>query len=169
MANIDITLYDNFNYDFDEYKEMYIDCNCDEDEDVEEISDSTIWDYIYDCLDMEWDDLRLNIKHSKIADTPCVIVGNLGLWTGRHDIEPTTCDNLWAAIQKCVKNMDYVIVKQVCGHIEVTGIHHDGRNTFEIHLLNNKGISASDRIAEGWGKANLENRTYHKAIKGYIF
>ena len=35
--------------------------------------------------------------------------------------------------------MDNAIIKQVNGHLEVVGIHHDGRNCFEIHLLNDKG------------------------------
>lgn len=64
--------------------------------------------------------------------------------------------------------MDYCIIKQVCGHLEVTGIHHDGRNTFEIHLLNDKGVDAMYRLDNGYGNANLECRCYHKAIKDYL-
>ena len=166
---INITLFNNYDTDFEEYKGYYQECNDLTDEEMEEVSDNTIYDYIYDCLDMEWDDLFLNIKHSKFGDTPCVITGRLGLWHGKPTIVPVPCDDIEVAIRKCVNNMDYIIVKQVNGHIEVDGIHHDGRNHFEIHLLNNKGLDAKSRIDEGWGNADLGNKCYHKALNDYLF
>ena len=166
---IKTTYYDNYDYDFDAYKESYQECNELTDEEMEDVSDNTIFDYIWECLDMEWDDFFSNLAYSKFANTPCVITGSLGLWTGRHGIVPVKCDNLESAIRKCVNNMDYICIKQNCGHLEVTGIHHDGSNTFEIHLLNSKGIDAADRIDYGIGNANLECRCYHKAISGYLF
>lgn len=167
---INATYFDNFNIDFDEWKEAYQDEYEYTDEEMdEEITDDDIWQYIYQRIDMDWEDLEMNLKYSKQNDAYCVIVGSVGVWTGTHSIQPTTCDNVWDAICKCANNMDYVIVKQVNGHLEVTGIHHDGRNTFEIHILNRRGVSAMDRINMGYGNADLENRTYHKAINGWLF
>lgn len=163
MAKIDITLYDNTNYDFDEYKKYYME-SCDI-EDADEVSDESVWDYIADCQSNDWDAFQGNMKYSKYKDSPCVIVGSLGLWNGTHSIEPVTCDNIMAAVMRCFgRSVDYIRVKQVNGHVEVDAIHHDGTNSFEIHLLNDKGIHASSL-----GKANLGSRCYHKAIKGYIF
>ena len=51
-----------------------------------------------------------------------------------------------------------ITIKKVNGHLEITQVHHDGTNHFEIHLLNDKGIKASER-------ADLSNKCYHKAIK----
>ena len=76
---IDITLYDNHDYDFDDYKESYQECYELTDEDMEDVSENEIWDFINDSLAMEWDDLLTNLKYSKNADTPCVITGSLGL------------------------------------------------------------------------------------------
>ena len=166
---IEITLFDNLNYNFEDYKESYQECYELTDEEMVEVSDNDIWDFIYDSLEMEWDDLFANLKYSKNADVPCVITGTLGLWHGRPTIVPVACDSIESAIRKCANDMDYVIVKQVNGHVEVTGVHHDGRNHFEIHILNDKGIHANDLIEEGWGRADLSNRCYHKAIKGYLF
>lgn len=166
---IDITLFDNLNYNFEDYKESYQECNELTDEEMEEVSDNDIWDFIYDSLDMEWDDLFANLKYSENANKPCVITGTLGLWHGTPTIVPVPCDNIERAIRKCANDMDYVIVKQVNGHIEVTGVHHDGRNHFEIHILNEKGISAKNLIDEGWGNANLSCRCYHKSLNGYLF
>ena len=166
---IDITLYDNHDYDFDDYKESYKECYELTDEDMEDVSETEIWDFINDSLAMEWDDLFANLKYSKNADTPCVITGSLGLWYGRPSIEPLACEDIESAIRKCANNMDYVIVKQVNGHLEVTGIHHDGSNHFEIHVLNDKGIRAKELIEEGSGSANLSCRCYHKSLNGYLF
>ena len=166
---IDITLYDNLNYDFEDYKEYYQECYELTDEEMEEISDNDIWDFISDRLAMDWDDLFANLSYSKNADTPCVITGSLGLWYGRPSIEPLACEDIESAIRKCVNNMDYVIVKQVNGHIEVKGMHHDGTNNFEIHILNDKGIRAKELIEEGKGNADLSCRCYHKSLNGYLF
>ena len=118
---------------------------------------------------MEWDDLFANLKYSKNADKPCVITGSLGLWYGKPSIEPLVCEDIESAIRKCANNMDYVIVKQVNGHLEVTGIHHDGSNHFEIHILNDKGIRAKELIEDGSGNANLSCQCYHKSLNGYLF
>lgn len=166
---IDITLFDNLNYDFEDYKESYQECNELTDEEMEDVVDSDIWDFIYDSLAMEWDDLFVNLKYSENANKPCVITGTLGLWHGRPTIVPVPCDDIESAIRKCANDMDYVIVKQVNGHLEVTGVHHDGRNHFEIHILNDKGINAKNLIDEGWGNANLSCRCYHKSLNGYLF
>ena len=163
---INTTYFDNFNIDFYEYKKIY-----QEDYDLtdEEITDDDIWQYIYGTLDMAWEDLEMNVTYSKQNDEYCVITGNLGLWNGKPRIQPTMCKSVWDAIRKCANNMDYVVVRQVNGHLEVTGIHHDGSNNFEIHLLNERGVFAMERINHGYGNADLENRTYHKAIQGYLF
>lgn len=108
-----------------------------------EVSESDIFNYIRYDLDDQWNDFFTNLKY---IDEYCVITGVLGLWHGHHKIVPVGCEDLGCAIKKCLRNMDYGIIKQVGGHLEVTGIHHDGENTFEIHLLNNKGIDALDRI-----------------------
>jgi hypothetical protein len=169
MKTIQATYYDNYNVDFDAYKAYYQECYEYTDEEMEDVNERDIWDYINDCLSMEWDDMKANITHSTKNNDYCVIVGSVGTWQGKRGIEPLTCNNVWDAIRLCCNDMDYSIVKQINGHIEVTAIHHDGRNTFDIYLLNAKGIHAMKNLNQGWGKANLSNRTYHKAIQGYLF
>ncbi len=165
---INVTYFNDFKVYFDEYKEMYQESCEYSDEEMEEITDDAIWQYIYDSLEIDWDNLESNVTYSKQNDNYCVITGCPSSWVGRRGIEPTTCNTVWDAIHKCANDMDYVIVKQVNGHLEVTGIHHDVRYTFEIHLLNDRGVLAMDRINCGYGHADLGNRTYHKAIQGYL-
>lgn len=169
MKKIEITLFSNRDYDFDEYKEYYKENLELTDEEMEDVSDERIWNYISDCKAIEFNALLINLKHGDYADCPCVIMGSLGLWNGRHEIYATPTNDFEEAIRKCVKDCDYIEVCQVGGHIEVSASHHDGTNHFEIHLLNNKGIDAKYRLEMFYGKANLANKCYHKAIHGYIF
>ena len=53
-------------------------------------------------------------------------------------------------------------IYKVNGYLEVNIYHHDGCNTFEIHLLNNKGLNAGEN-------ANMNNKCYHKAMSRYLF
>lgn len=167
MKKINITLFNNVDIDFDYYKNELLETRDIEDE--EDVTDNDVWDFIWKCVHDDWEALTTNLRYSKYNDEYFVITGSLGLWNGNPLIEPTTCSSLIDAIWKCVNGCDYCKVKQVNGHLEVYGYHHDGCNCFEIHLLNDSGIRAMERINEGWGKANLEDRHYHKAISGYVF
>lgn len=166
---IKVTYYDNYNYDLDMYRKNYQEENELTDEDMSEVSDDNIYDFLNGQLEAEWHYFCDNLEHSENNDTPCVILGTLGLWSGRKTIVPVVCVDLQTAINKCIASNDYVSIKQNCGHLEVNSVHHDGTNTFEIYLLNERGINAHNRLENGDGNANLENKCYHKAIKGYLF
>lgn len=164
---INLVYFDNTNFDFDEYKEWFMETNDIEEE--EEVADNDVYEFINECLSNDYDDFFDNLMYSKNNDKYCVITGRLGLWNGSPQIEPCVCSNVADAIKKCLDDMDYRIIKQVNGHLEVVGIHHDGRNRFEIHLLNDNGVDAYERIREGWGRANLADRHYHKSLGDYLF
>ena len=82
---------------------------------------------------------HLNYIEEHSNATSYLIIGNLGLWNGRPNIYPILKQYLKDAYKKCVNNMDDVIVKINNTVMEVTGLHHDGRNTFYIVPLNEKG------------------------------
>jgi hypothetical protein len=98
--------------------------------------------WLYDSLSMDWDDLMTNIKYDKNNNVDCVVVGSLGLWDGRHDIDAKHFPTLDRAINTCVSGCDYIIITENEGVINIKGIHHDGTNNFEIHKLNDKGYDA---------------------------
>lgn len=116
-------------------------------------------DWVNNTLSMEWDDMLCNIKHSKYNEE-CVVVGSLGLWYGRPTIEPTRFNDIISALNECAIGADMLIVKLINGCIDVVGIHHDGRNHFQIHCLNKLG-----KKTEG---ANLNNDRYYLKIKGWF-
>lgn len=164
---INVVYFDNTNFDFYGYKEWFMEIN--DIRDDEEVTDDDVYKFIDEQFEEIYDYFFANLMCSENDDNYCVITGRLGLWNGTPQIEPCVCPSMTDAIKKCLYDMDNAIIKQVNGHLEVVGIHHDGRNCFEIHLLNNKGIDAYDRITEGRGRANLNDRRYHKSLGGYLF
>lgn len=157
MKRINSELYNNHSYNEEDYKEAY-------EEHLEtnglNKEQCSLSDFIRFSLEWDYEDLESNITFSD-SNVECVIVGYVQLWTGKREIMPVKCDTLWEAIQKAVGRSDFQIIKQVNGHIEVSAIHHDGTNSFSIHLLNEKGINTIN--------GNLNKSCYHKAINGYIF
>ena len=140
MKTTTITLYDNYNINYEDMYEAFQEW-CDDNDINKTLFDEdsdTFHNWIWDTLNIEYDDLMMNIKYSK-QNTECVVLGCIGRWNGRFEIAVTKFNTLKDAIKECIYNMDYFIIKIENGVIYVTSIHHDGRNTFEIHLLNKKG------------------------------
>ncbi len=155
-------LYDDYNIEFDELREVYAQITDDNTILNSRDNDSAFIEWVFgEYLNTEWTDLLDNIKYSKYGNIPCVVVGTLGLWNGRKDIYPTKCDDLVSAINKCAGSASNVIVILNNGCIEVNAMHHDGTNCFEIHLLNKLGIDTMG--------ADLTKPCYHRKISGYLF
>ena len=142
MDNNKYEMYSNdVNYTewFEEFKEY---CN---DNDI----DSTQYDeysdffhqWVYDTLDMYWEDFVMNLKHDRDNNVDCVVVADLGLWYGRRNAVKHF-STLLDAIYACIGNCDYITINNDNGTIEIIGVHHDGRNYFTIHKLNEKGYDA---------------------------
>jgi len=73
-------------------------------------------------------------------DTPVVILGNLGLWNGPHQVIPYECKSILEAVHKCIEDMDEVeIYEDQYGNLKVDGYHHDGTNHFTIKRVTDKG------------------------------
>ena len=149
------TIFNDYNINEEDWRESYLEF-CDINGITPKNDDETLYEYIYESLRLEWEDMLYNIDNSKY-DNECAVIGKLGLWFGNRDIEPVREYCLTDAIKRCVGKCDYAIIKIVDGHIEVKGIHHDGTNDFEIHLLNKLG-----QRTEG---ADLTKECYYRKIK----
>ena len=138
------TLFDNYNTNIEgslEYFKEY--CEANEikiPNDAENSNDFYEWQS--EMLSIAWNDLLDNIESNWSNDVNCVVTGKVGRWNGTFEIEPKAFPSLRIAINTCASNMDYVIVTEDEGIIKVEAIHHDGRNNFEIHKLNSKGLEA---------------------------
>ena len=161
MKRTNYLLYTNdiYHIDEDEYRQMYAEFLVTNE--LKE-SDEDFWDFIYDSFDLDWQDLCANMEYCA-CDGECVVTGSLGLWHGEPTIEPKRADCIIDAIGLCNgRDIEYLTIRKVNGHLEVEAAHHDGRNRFEIHLLNTKGVNAGEL-------ADLSNRCYHKAMPDYLF
>lgn len=160
---VDVVLYNDYDYKLDDWREAYAEWAEDNEVTISGDNDSELYDWISKQFNMEWEDLLSNIKYSNIAHDDYVVMGDLGLWSGRRDIVPTRFTSLEDAICKCCGSIDMVkITLKKEGYIEVMGVHHDGINYLEIHLLNKLG-----KNTEG---ADLTKDCYHKKIKlEYIY
>ena len=141
---MDRTLYDNHNINYTEWFKAFKEHCMDNDIDHTQYDEDSEYflNWLYNSLSMDWDDLMTNIKYDKDNNVDCVVVGSLGLWDGRHDIDTKHFSTLDRAINTCVSGCDYIVITENEGVIHIKGIHHDGTNNFEIHKLNDKGYDA---------------------------
>ena len=138
------TLFDNYTTNVEAELEYFKDyCEANEIEFPADAENSNeFYEWQSESLSIAWNDLINEIENDKDSNVICVVTGTLGLWNGRHGIEPKVFPSLKDAINECVSNMDYVIVTEDEGEILVKAIHHDGNNNFIIHKLNKQGFIA---------------------------
>lgn len=104
-----------------------------------------------------WND-DFDIKHgevcySPLADQEVLITGTLGLWNGRHKIQPVKADNILEAIQRCCgQDIDEVdMYEDSYGNFILDAYHHDGCNHFVIKKHTKKGNRCLHFIREVFG------------------
>lgn len=155
----DIVLCDNYNYNVDDYRSDF--------DDFIEVNEILVTDYetnliewVNEVVNQRVEDLFLNLTHSPF-NTPCVVIGSIGRWDGRYEIIPQREETLISALEKCFSDCDFYRVVLTEGKIEVTAIHHDGRNCFEIFVLNKRGLNSKN--------GDLRKSYYHKPIDDYLF
>jgi flavodoxin len=148
-----VVLFDNYNRDFDEYKKDYMENN-----DVDDnVSEQTIWDYISELENMEWEDMLeelANIDNYK----KCVAFGTAGTWQGRCDCGKIY-DTIEDAINGIIKDCDYIKVWSENGHLYLKASHHDGTHNFEIKPLTYKGWEIFDSWESGYCGESLYNKS----------
>ena len=138
------TLYNNSNINYTEwfgyFKEHCADNGIDFSQYNEDSTEFHNW--VYNTLEMDWDDFKINLKYDKENNVDCVVTGSLGLWYGTRDINAKHFPTLQEAINACITGCDYITITEEDGTIFVKASHHDGTNQFEIHKLNAKGYDA---------------------------
>lgn len=133
--------------------------------DWEENSEGDFIDWVCTQQGWDFDDLMMNLKHSSIKDKMCVIVGSVGTWRGRFEIEPTFCKDIEVAINKCIGSCELGSIIRKGNHIEVNVYHHDGSNSFNIFVLNDLG---EDKYSRN-GQVSIHNPQNIFKIPKYIF
>ena len=107
------------------------------------INNYNVEDEEYDQLEYMWDEFMSELdEYEYNNDTECVVIGSVGRWNGRFNIEVSYFDTLKDAILKCIEKCDYYTITVEDGVIHITARHHDGSNKFEIRKLTKLGIEA---------------------------
>ena len=133
--------------------------------DWEEDNVTDYCDWCNTMQEMDFDDMIYRIKHSHINTYKAVIVGGVGTWRGRFEIEPTFCGNLVDAIYKCIDGCEIRRIERVGNSIEVDAYHHDGSNSFTILLLSHLGELRYWRN----GDVSIKNRENLLKFPQYIY
>lgn len=147
------------NYDLDE---MYDDARAFLEETAEEEpTEAEIWNEIYFLSASYWDDEHEQLK--KHLTGPLLLMGSVGLWTGKHaagDVFNDFDEAFSAATQEC----DYWKLWDENGHLYLKCSHHDGTNLFEIKRLTSRGSA----LLDNWNY-NYDDPRPEETIHSIIF
>ena len=152
-----VVLFDNYNCDFDEYKKDYMENN-----DVESIEDSVVWDYISELEHMEWENM---LKELAQIDNyrKCNLSGKAGTWQGKFEAAQIY-DTIEEAICDSIKDCDYIKVWCENGHLYIQASHHDGTHNFEVKLLNYRGWETWDNWNSSYCGESLYNKSEYEVL-----
>ena len=132
----------------------------------EKDNENDFFDWEYEQKEMDLDFVLTNLKYSKpIKDRMCVIVGSVGTWRGRFEIEPTFCNNIVDAVYKCIGDCELRSIERIGNRLDISVYHHDGSNSFSIYFLSDIG---EDRYYRN-GEVSLKNKKNIFSIPQWIF
>ena len=155
---IEVVLFNNYDCNFDEYKQDYIENN-----EIEgDVSDQIIWDYISELEHIYWKDMLKEISHIDNYKK-CVAFGTAGTWQGRRDCGKIY-DTIEDAINGIIKNCDYIKVWSENGHLYIQATHHDGTHNFEIKPLTYKGWETWDSWNSSYCGKSLYNKSEYEVL-----
>lgn len=93
------------------------------------------WNYVNETLQMEYDDFKSNMAECKLF--PMVAVGYDNVWYGHFRGGKVLKDvnDLLGVFSSC----DRIKIWQDKEGFHINGYHHDGINSAEIRIINNRG------------------------------
>ena len=114
----------------------------------------------------EWYDLLINIRYSDVNNYKWVVSGTLGLWDSRSEIEPKLFNNLIDALSACFGKCDDIIITKSHSVINVTALHHDGRNYFNLRALSDLGEERANKYD---GNISFKNKENLRTLDKWLF
>lgn len=121
-----------------DYKEQFM-------SDIEDLEEEDIEEAVINYLNQDWECFIDEITYNNLGTLECVIEGILGLWDGKHIIQPVFA-NLGQCITKCVSNGDEVEIYEEDGELKIDAYHHDGMNHFTINQENGLPLNLMNKI-----------------------
>ena len=132
-------------YSLKELEEMKEDLKENFAEDFEDMDEDALDEAVVENINQDWECFIDNITYSNLGTSECVIEGVLGLWDGKHTIQPVYA-NLGQCITKCVSNGNEVEIYEEDGELKIDAYHHDGTNHFTIKLESGLPLNLMNKI-----------------------
>jgi hypothetical protein len=106
----------------------------------------------------EWEDASSFLKELDKQADAFIIFGSMGLWDGNHEIIPEKETGLMVILDKLIDGKDSIDISLVDGHIEFTGGHHDGSNSYNIYGITQEGEEIFELC---WEQDDMEELALH--------
>lgn len=119
------TFFDNYNTDFDYYKDDYMDAYGIESED--EVTDDDIYNYINDIQYWEWSDLKEQFSKVKFNED-IIAIGDLEIWSGMEKGYCELSNELEGILD--IFSGDYIQIITDAYNLKGVDAHHDGTNRY---------------------------------------
>ena len=132
-------------YSLKEIEEMKEDLKVNFAEDYEDMDDSELENVVIENISMDWDYFMEELTYNHLGTLDCVITGVLGLWDGKHTIQPVN-EILSKCILKCINAGDEVEIYEEDGELKIDTYHHDGVNHFEISQESGLPLNLMNKI-----------------------
>ena len=132
---------------------------------VHEATSSEYFEWCYTQNQLNYIRDREWLADCKIGNRAFLVTGRLGLWWGKPEIVAKCSHGLLETIDKCIgRDIEdvTVLLDTQSGVIRVYGYHHDGTNTFELHLLNKNGEKWVESCEERGDEIKFNNRWWTK-------
>lgn len=164
------THYDSRYYALMPYKDYAKMCR-DNDEKPRPEGTQAYYDHIGNLAKQDLDDFKANLQYSEY-NLPCMMTGTLSLWNGRPDLCPVKYDSLLEGVKDILRRADCddweIILTE--GYLELRGLHHDGTNVYELHLLSAKGLKEVERPKYTWEGNDYDPKPdWFRKIYGWLF
>lgn len=164
------TYYDSTQYSMMDYEKYAKMCR-DNDEKPYPEGSQAYYDHIGSLTDEDLDAFKDNLQYSKY-NLPCLMTGTLDLWNGRPGLCPVKYGTLLEGVKDIMSRADCTDweIRLTEGTLHLHGKHHDGTNTYTLHVLSAKGLRETERpkyTSEGF---HYEPRPdWFKKIYGWLF
>lgn len=90
-------------------------------------------------------------------------IGNVGRWNGTFAAGTIFgCDEFESTFYEMLRDCDEFTISDVNGNLRIEGVHHDGRVSFEIKGITDKGEAYYDRWSENWNDQRTESEIHQK-------
>jgi hypothetical protein len=162
MKQIEITLFKKDCYTKDDYR-FYCDGN---EIEFDETNDSDYYAWLSDQENLDFEEMLYDCMYSKLKNCSVLVEGSVGTWRGRFEHKQTTFPDFKSAIYACMgRDCEISKVVKIGNRVDVTAIHHDGRNYHSLYFLTPLGECRFEKN----GKVSVNNRENIVKLPRYMW